>query len=280
MKQIYPYSYNASGCGFPPPPVCPPNVWPFRDAHKKCVDIKAKWKDCREKKKESNAEKGKGSGVAYNFFKFMPLTAGARGGALLGLKVNLFHLSTRLYPALLNEGQLKSQNFDLANAKKAKEAFDKVAKTWIKLGGNKNKLIEAIKVGHNKKTPKDIVDGLVKKNFGGDGYDNFDPATLTTISTGLAILGTLVGIVQQIGAAKNPYLPGGEPNDYPQPDNVPFPEGVPITDENGNLVDPKTGEILKKDNTILGLQPTYFWFGVGALGFIGLITTVLIIKNK
>lgn len=154
MKQVYPYYYLASGACPIAPPFCPPNAWPFKKAHIKCNELKQKRKDCRNKKKESNAEKGKGSGVAYNFFKFMPLTAGARGGALLGLKVNLFHLSTRLYPALLNEGQLKSQNFDLANAKKAKEAFDKVAKTWIKLGGNKNKLIEAIKVGHNKKHQK------------------------------------------------------------------------------------------------------------------------------
>jgi hypothetical protein len=85
------------------------------------------------------------------FLKYNPAVAIPRSSALLAFRVNLFGISARLYPAFLDEESLKKGNFDLANAAKAKEAWEDVANFWEdKLGGDRNKLREAISGAWNK----------------------------------------------------------------------------------------------------------------------------------
>jgi hypothetical protein len=85
------------------------------------------------------------------FLKYNPAIAIPRSSALLAFRVNLFGISSRLYPAFLDEESLKKGNFDLENAEKAKKAWEKVANFWEdKFGGDRNKLREAISGAWNK----------------------------------------------------------------------------------------------------------------------------------
>lgn len=138
-----------------------------------------------------------------------------RSSALAGVRLNVFGLATRLYPAFLTETELKARHFDLENAKKAKEAWEKVKIAWGKLGGDRDgkKLKEAIIKGYDKpvwKHRKKIKDRQEKELNGFDGceYSNYDGgagAVAAYVSIGLGILGALVPLLTKAGAKKNPY---------------------------------------------------------------------------
>jgi hypothetical protein len=81
--------------------------------------------------------------------KYSPLAL-VRAGVLAGIRVNIFGIARKLYPALLSEDELKRRNFNLENAKKAKEALKKVENFYFKIGGRSDSLIEVIKKGYDK----------------------------------------------------------------------------------------------------------------------------------
>jgi hypothetical protein len=85
------------------------------------------------------------------FLTYNPIVAIPRSSALLAFRVNLFGISTRLYPAFLDEATLVKYNFDVANAQNVKRAWERVANFWEdKIGGDRNKLREAISGAWNK----------------------------------------------------------------------------------------------------------------------------------
>jgi hypothetical protein len=206
----------------------------FRDAGKTIQTT------VREIGKNSNLKKVvKGVFLTYN-----PAVAIPRTSALMAFRVNIFGISSRLYPAFLDEAALKKGNFNVENAEGAKRAWDKVSNFWEdKLGGDKEKLREAISGAWNKpifRTKKSnerqrstgsfdgtfdgFFDGSVEEHqylsangfFDGSldehkysnatGYD--EAAVAAYIAAGLSIIGGLVKVIGDSGAKKNPYNDG------------------------------------------------------------------------
>jgi hypothetical protein len=131
-----------------------------------------KRKDKREQAKNERGQK-KLSGRILNLgAKYSPLAL-VRAGVLLGIRVNIFGIARKLYPALLSENQLKRRNFNLENAKKAKEALKKVQNFYFRLGGRSASLIEAIKKGYDKPIfrTKKFKNLKAKENL---SYSSFD----------------------------------------------------------------------------------------------------------
>ena len=171
-----------------------------------------------------------------NFLTYNPAIAIPRSSALLCFRVNLFGISSRLYPAFLDEAALKKGNFNLENAEKAKKAWEDVANFWEdKLGGDRKKLKEAISGAWNKpifKTKKSQArrrstasfDGLdldcinnvgdISTFYEDERYSNTcaEPyscaATAAYITAGLSVVTAIVDMITKKGASKNPYNNG------------------------------------------------------------------------
>lgn len=196
----------------------------------------------REIGKNSNLKKVvKGVFLTYN-----PAVAIPRSSALVAFRFNLFGISSRLYPAFLDEAALKKGNFNVENAEGAKRAWDMVSNFWEdKLGGDKEKLREAISgawnkpIFHTKKSNarqrstgsfdgsfEDYFDGSLEEheylsaigffdgsldehkysNVTGEPYSSV--AVAGYITAGLSIISGLVGLLGKAGAKKNPYNEG------------------------------------------------------------------------
>lgn len=83
--------------------------------------------------------------------KANPAAVVPRSSFLLALRVNLFGISRRLYPATLTDEEIKKKGLDPENAKRAKDVIEnKFAKVWLGLGGRKISLYENIKKGFDK----------------------------------------------------------------------------------------------------------------------------------
>jgi hypothetical protein len=108
------------------------------------------------------------------FLTYNPAIAIPRSSALLAFRVNLFGISSRLYPAFLDEATLKSKNFNLENAERAKKAWEDVANFWEdKLGGDRNKLREAISGAWNKAIFKTKKSEARKRSTSFDGTSDY-----------------------------------------------------------------------------------------------------------
>ncbi len=174
--------------------------------------------------KNDNLKKAlKGTFLTYN-----PAVAVPRSSALLAFRVNLFGISSRLYPAFLDEAALKKGNFNLENAKKAKVAWEKVANFWEdKIGGDRQKLKEAITGAWNKpvfKTKKsqarkqstssfnanDTSFGDVSVFYEDERYSNEISAAAigAYLSAGLSVVAGINEVIKKQGASKNPYNVG------------------------------------------------------------------------
>ena len=151
--------------------------------------------------------------------KFNPAAAVPRSSALVGVRFNIFGIATKLYPAFLTEQELKARNFDLENAKKARDAWEKTNKVLIALGGGTASLKKSIMKGYDKpifktKKVKARKEAESKGKFDGDdfmysdatGYD--EAAVAGYISLGISILGAVSAAISKTGASKNPYAAG------------------------------------------------------------------------
>jgi hypothetical protein len=108
------------------------------------------------------------------FLTYNPAIAIPRSSALLAFRVNLFGISSRLYPAFLDEATLKSKNFNLENAERVKKAWEDVANFWEdKLGGDRNKLREAISGAWNKPMFKTKKSQARKRSTSFDGTSDY-----------------------------------------------------------------------------------------------------------
>lgn len=200
-----------------------------------------------------------------------------RSSALMAFRVNLFGISSKLYPAFLNEEELKKYNFDVENAKKAKESWEKIANFWEdKIGGSRQKLKEAISGAWNKPIFKTKVAKARKESTSGfdsqeqmsnvAGYD--DAAIAAYISVGLSIVGM---VAKMITAKKNPYNAGSkQANDFQNDINGNDTEAPSVSKEE----EARVLADAKKEKTI-----KYIAFSGLALLAIGIVS-VIIYKYK
>ena len=198
---------------------------------------KARREAFKRKRKEAKEERKKmsfGNRFINIFQKYNPAVAVPRSSALVGLRVNIFGIATKLYPALLTQEELVKRKFDLENAKKAKIAYDKVNKFWLSMGGSSVTLNDAIKQAYHRPIFKtkasqkrkaheksvsfdaisedEILDTFSSIINGDEQYSNFDPysdlAIGMYISLGLSLLGMVSNMITKSGAKKNPYAEG------------------------------------------------------------------------
>jgi hypothetical protein len=118
---------------------------------KKQAEKKAHRKEKRAEAKEERKGMGLGKKLLNLSQKANPAAIVPRSSFLLGLRVNIFGISRRLYPATLTEEEIIKKGFDPENAKRAKEVIEKkFAPVWAALGGRKVSLYENIRKGFAK----------------------------------------------------------------------------------------------------------------------------------
>jgi hypothetical protein len=207
----------------------------------------AKQLERKEKRKEAKEER-QGLGVfkrVINITQKVNLPAVIlRAGVLASARLNVFGVSRRVYPAFLTDEEIKKRNFDIGNAKKAKDVWNnKFKKAWLLLGGRSLTLEDAIKKGydkpifntkkskeakaHEKATSfngqiyqlyevKPSVEPMMNfdseqldlgiNNFNGDDFSNVTGADDAAIITpALGIIAGMVKTLTNAGVSKNPY---------------------------------------------------------------------------
>lgn len=230
--------------------------------------------------------------------KFNPAAAIPRSSALVGVRFNVFGIATKLYPALISEEELKSRNFNLDNAEKARGAWEKVKKIWIGLGGATPALEQAIKNGYDKpvfktKKAKARKESEKAKFEGDDEYSDYTGAeeAAAYISLGLTVLGAVSAAISKQGANKNPYNAGS-----PQAATVDVAamESPELTSEQKAELDriaAVAAEDIKKgkgldagdndsDDKILGMSKPVFWVGISVIGLSAIGLTIWLIKKN
>lgn len=134
-----------------------------------------------------------------------------RLGVLAGARLNIFGMSTRLYPALISEADAKARNFNLENRKKAIVGWEKTVKVWKNVGGcgDIGALEKAIKKGYDKpvfKTKKVKERQANENGFDGEEHSNSDGGVAEALIVGgIAIITSIIGVIAKSGASKNPY---------------------------------------------------------------------------
>ena len=141
---------------------------PVREARK--AKRKAKRQKFFSKIKTAVKKVGKGikkaaKKVVKAVIKYNPLTIVARNSFLLLMKFNFFGYATNLYIGSKPYFNVKNL-VDEANYKKCRIAFEKVAKTFEKIGGKKQNLINAVNKGYNKKPIFNKKSKIVLTGFG------------------------------------------------------------------------------------------------------------------
>lgn len=267
----------------------------FRDEKKRCEDefragrlSKADYKKCKregreEKKRElENIGRSGFTKAVRGFNKVNPVTLAGRNAALVAIsQLNLFGFATRMYPAFASGDELKKYKPEYVSA--AKDAWIKIARAWKNLGGDPEKLKQAIINGRNKKAHKEPE------------YSNaVDPATAAAIiSAASAVLGSLSAVLVQVlknrGASKDPFISGNfAPPDFEKDlnsgefDYSPD-DNDPIIDEDGNWIDPKTGRKVDPKSgeyLIMGIRSSRFWIGVSVLAVVAVVGVVLATRKK
>lgn len=172
--------------------------------------------------------------------KYNPAAVIPRAGVLAGMRLNLFGISRRIYPAFLSEEELKAKHYDLENAKHAKKLWDdKFKNVWIDLGGRTLSLKDAIMKGFDKPifNTKKVRAAHEHEKNGVDGVSEYSNATgyddSVYVTAGLAIAGELLNVLKQSKVAKNPYAQGTDAYNKTEADND-------KADKNGDTTAPPT----------------------------------------
>lgn len=276
----------------------------FRSDKKSCKESlksneinRSQYKDClkRERQEKRSEIKESGGNIFVRSFrtfaKINPLTAVARGGALILIDMNAFGFATRLSPALLPEDEA-NKKFTSEAIQLSKKGWDKVSRAWKNLGGNPKNLEEKIINGYRKKPLKVKSENTVKSGFEGVEYkfSNFGGAELATaVTTGLSVIAGLIGALNKVGAKKNPYKEGEAPQEYLDAmkdgtiNEVPQQESdKPHLDPNtGQWIDPTTGKVVdpttgKFKDEIFGINK---WLAI-SIGVVGVFGIYYLLKNK
>jgi len=119
-----------------------------------------------------------------------------RTGFLMAMKVNLFGMAERLYPALLTQGEAKKAGINAMLWNKSKVGLDKVAKVFETIGGKRSKLEKYIKTGRASK----------KVKLSGIGALGAEPySTAAAIIAAAATLLTAASKMKEAGINKRDY---------------------------------------------------------------------------
>ena len=236
--------------------------------------------------------------IGKKFLTYNPVVAIPRSSALLAFRVNLFGVSTRLYPAFLDNETLVKYNFDVTNAGNARRAWERVANFWEdKIGGDRNKLREAISGAWNKpvfKTKR--AKERLNRTSTFDGFDRYSYSSMTGaeisayVSVGLTIIGGIISLINQEKAKKNPFnqnSPQAQSFENQIEGEIPPPvnkeelekiiqgalddksKGLGLDDTGADSTNLDESGKLKDDDKILGIPKTAFWIGVSAIVLIG-----------
>lgn len=167
-----------------------------------------------------------------------PAAAIPRAGVLAGMRANIFGLARKLYIGTLTDQEIKDKRVKPEEAQKVRDLLNgKINYLWSGLGGNIQKLKDAIKQGFDKpiyETEESQAARLkMQYGFAGNGYDidqmdldlatdedfyyNSEGGTAAAIAAGLSVLTAILKIVNDANLAKNQYI-GKDPLGTPPPD--------------------------------------------------------------
>ncbi len=285
----------------------------------KATEKQVRHKKARKEKRAEAKEERKGMNLFQKFTnitqKGNPAAIIPRLGTMAGLRLNIFGLSRRLYPALLTAEQLKAGNYDLTNAALAKKKLADVHKMWIMLGGRGVSLDEAIRKGFDKpifKTHKikeshrenkgvsaatplskatssftaseiDLPEVNTREfdlGFTDEQYSNF--AMYDDAAEVIAGLGILGGFVAKIaGVAQNPYKKGTPQADQAAADLAAAQAAGDLEAKSASDAEIKKlaeAAATEEADTIMGIPKTGFFIGVGLL--VVLIVGGIILSKK
>lgn len=213
--------------------------------------------------------------IGRKLVRVNPVVAPMRAGALAGIRLNIFGIAIRLYPAFLTPEQARAKKISVDAIEPAKRAWAKVSKKWKSIGGNVTVLENTIKGAWNKPILKWTKKNKARVANGVDGneyeyefeYNNVTGAeeVASAISIGLPILTGIIALIKE--TKKNPL-------DKANPDleNVEVPEPTMSEEELDSLAKKDAeNDVLNddSDDKILGMPKTAFWIGVGAIALIG-----------
>ena len=103
----------------------------------------------KQQRKERRAKrKAEGKGIFRKAFKFIkkfsPVTVAIRNAFLLAMRINFLHIAKRIKYGYMTEEQARVAQLDMGEYEKLKGVIGKLEKLFIKIGGNKEKLRNAI----------------------------------------------------------------------------------------------------------------------------------------
>lgn len=133
------------------------------------------------------------------FLKINPVTVLIRSSLRGLISLNFIGMASRLNVGLMTEAQAKQQGYGSDAWAKAKKALERLTKLFVKMGGNKSKLLKSITNGASKKPlfKKDIANKTADLPTSDDGEATLgDPVSIAaSIASCLSIL---VWVWQQI----------------------------------------------------------------------------------
>lgn len=100
-------------------------------------------KDFQDSEKKPSGAVNIRRGIA----RVSPILIAGRGAFLLLVRLNAFHLASKMRLMYLDQDKAKKAKLNMAAWAKAKAALPKLEKTWLDLGGHLDKLKEAISKG-------------------------------------------------------------------------------------------------------------------------------------
>jgi hypothetical protein len=249
--------------------------------------------------------------------KYNPIGVTARSGTLAAANVNLFGMSTRMYPAFATEAEIKKYRLKKTSVGKAKKAWEKVSAKWTKFGGDPAKLKKAMAKGWRRKIKRLDKNGKFS-GFVGRSVDYGDPFDLgfsyigggqknnpnnknriserysgvagegvVLITAALPVIAALIKEMKDSGTDANPYEDGANPeleNDLKTGgDNAPAPDPTTekdIQDNSGTVKDGEDGVNSDgQEDKIAGIPKTAFWIGVSVVGLLAIWGAVSWINN-
>jgi hypothetical protein len=125
---------------------------------------------------EKAAEAARAAAAAV--VKYNPVSLAIRGGLLLAFKINLFHMTEKLKWGYLTEAQATQRGFNITQWRKVKDTVGKVENAFVKIGGKRETIKDAILKGKN----------------GGLGV----VATATTTAAASGVIATIVSWLKNI----------------------------------------------------------------------------------
>lgn len=134
--------------------------------------------------------------------KYNPLTVAARNGFLLAIKLNIKNIANKLKWGYANQAQASKVGFSVQDLTTSRANLLLVEKVFVKVGGDKNALRNAV---------------LNSKKGKLNGLGAIDPVTLTAITAAIPLILEVVKLLQSSKVAGNngpqldPNGDGGEP---------------------------------------------------------------------